>query len=189
MADAWHHNPIVEALADDVLGRIEDFDAVQRHVDLVRAQIAENDALYAEAATQFARSRRRLKAAVAAASLALPEPKSEKEALELALKLDDPEAAARRAAYLEAAARLLEIHQHELHLFDALGFLVVARAFSFFVNRAHLLPRVLLTVAAAYALAYVASWGAVVPGPASVLRISVLLLCFLFGVPVVGNLA
>ncbi|KAF8676213.1 hypothetical protein HU200_047084 [Digitaria exilis] len=165
--------------ADDLIGRIQDLDAVQRHVDLVRAQIAENDALYAEAAAQFAQR--------------WPPPPTRasryKEVMELALKLGDPEVAALAAAHLGVAARVLGIHHHEMLLFDALRFLLVARAFSFAVDRAHLLPGVLLTVAAAYALAYVVSWGAVVPGPASLSRISVLLLCFLFGVPVVGNLA
>nr|CAB3478030.1 unnamed protein product [Digitaria exilis] len=191
MADAGHHNPTVEALDDDLIGRIQDLDAVRRHVDLVRAQIAENDALYAEAATQFAQSRRRLEeaeaaAAATAASLALPEPKSDKEVTELALKLGG---CARRRALGGRCPRPGDSSPRDASVRCPAVSLLVARAISFAVNRVHLLPGVLLTVAAAYALAYVVSWGAVVPGPASLSRITILLLCFLFGVPVVGNLA
>ncbi|OEL36110.1 hypothetical protein BAE44_0002871 [Dichanthelium oligosanthes] len=177
MADARHPNPIVAGLIDDLTGRLRDVDAVQRHLDLVRA---ENAALYAEAAAQLVLARRLLLGAVidAAARRAFPESESKpEEEAELVLVTDDPEVAARTAAYLEAVAHVERVQHRELLLIDALGFLLVARAFSFALTRAHLLPGVLLTVAAAYALAYAASWGAVVPGPASLLRISVLLLC------------
>jgi len=185
-----HANPIVEALMDDLAGRLGDVDAVQRvqrNVDLVRAEIDEYAALHAEAAAQLAQARRRV-AEVAfnatAARRALQEPPPEG----LVLPLDDPEVAAHAAAYVEAAARVKLIKQNELLLVEALAFLAVSRALAFAFNRVHLLPGVLVTAAAAYALAYVASWGAVVPGPTSILRIAVLVLCFLLGIPVVGNL-
>ncbi|CAL4961905.1 unnamed protein product [Urochloa decumbens] len=186
MADARIHNPIIDALIDDLAGLLRDADAVQRRLDLVHAAIAENAALLPEAAAQIAQTRRRL---VAAAADAGASPRAPPEELGLLLALDDPEVAARAADYAEAAARAERIRQRGLLLFGALGFLLMARALCFASARARLLPGLLLTVAAAYALAYFASWGAVVPGPASLLRISVLLLCFLFGIPVVGNLA
>ncbi|CAL4947958.1 unnamed protein product [Urochloa decumbens] len=188
MADARMHNPIIEALIDDLAGLLRDADAVQRRLDLVSAAIAENAALLAEAAAQIAQARRRLVAAAAADAGASPRAPSSEE-LGLLLALDDPEVAARAADYAEAAGRAERIRQRRLLLFGALGFLLMTRALCFASARARLLPGLLLTVAAAYALAYFASCGAVVPGPASLLRISVLLLCFLFGIPVVGNLA
>ncbi|KAF8696116.1 hypothetical protein HU200_037006 [Digitaria exilis] len=177
MADAGHHNPTVEALDDDLIGRIQDLDAVRRHVDLVRAQIAENDALYAEAATQFAQSRRRLEeaeaaAAATAASLALPEPKSDKEVTELALKLGDPEVAALAAAHLEVAARVLGIHHHEMLLFDALRFLSSWPG-----------PSPSPSTASTCSPGCSSRSPRRTPWP-SLSRITILLLCFLFGVPV-----
>jgi hypothetical protein len=186
-----HANPIVEALMDDLAGRLGDVDAlqrVQRNVDLVRAEIDEYAALHAEAAAELAQARQRLAEVAfnaAAARRALQEPRPPEG---LVLPLDDPEVAAHAAAYVEAAARVKLIKQNELLLVEALAFLAVSRALAFAFSRVHLLPGVLVTAAAAYALAYVASWGAVVPGPTSILRIAVLVLCFILGIPVVGNL-
>lgn len=189
-----HANPIVEALMDDLAGRLGDADAVQRvqrSVDVVRAEIGVHDALHAEAAAQLALARQRLAEAAfnaaAARRAALQEQEPPAEGLALLLPLDDPEVSAHAAAYVEAAARVELIKRHELVLVEALAFLAVARAIAFALNRVHLLPGVLVTAAAAYALAYVASWGAVVPGPTSILRIAVLVLCFLLGIPVVGS--
>ncbi|CAO1945652.1 unnamed protein product [Urochloa humidicola] len=182
MADARLQNPIVDALIGDLAGLLRDVGAVQHHLDLVRAAIADNAARHAEAAAQ-------LVAAAFNAGAPRAPPGSMNELLALLRALDDPEVAARAADYAEAAARAERIMRHELLLFNALGFLLVTRALCFATARARLLPGVLLTVAAAYALAYAASWGAVTPGPASLVRISVLLLCFLFGIPGLGNLA
>ncbi|KAG0539056.1 hypothetical protein BDA96_03G289700 [Sorghum bicolor] len=183
-----HANPILEALRDDLAGRLGDVDAVQRNVDLIRAEIGENAGLHAEAAAQLAQDRRRLMEVAfnaAVARLALQEPP---EGLVLLL-LDDPEVAAHAAAYVEAAGRVEVIKQNELLLDEALVFLLVSRVLAFAFSRVHLLPGILVTAAAAYALAYVVSWGAVVPGPTSILRIAVLVvLCFLWGIPVVGTL-
>ncbi|OEL36109.1 hypothetical protein BAE44_0002870 [Dichanthelium oligosanthes] len=101
----------------------------------------------------------------------------------------DPEVGARAAEYLHIAVRVECSRQNGRILVQARSFLLLVRAAAFAITRAHLLPGVLLTVAVAYALAYAASGGTVVPGSASLLRISALVLCFLFGVPVVGNLA
>ncbi|CAO1947843.1 unnamed protein product [Urochloa humidicola] len=188
MADARLHNPIVDALIGDlaVAGLLRDVGAVQRHLDLVRAAIAENAARHAEAAAQLAQARRRLVAAAFDAEAPRAPPVSHEELVALLRAMEDPEVAARAADYAEAAARAERIQRHELRLFHALGFLLVTRALCFATARARLLPGVLLTVAAAYAVAYAASSGAVVPGPASLVRISVLLLCFLFGIPGFG---
>ncbi|KXG33193.1 hypothetical protein SORBI_3003G268000 [Sorghum bicolor] len=179
-----HANPIVEALMDDLAGRLGDVDTVQRNVDLIRAEIGENAGLHAEAAAQLAQARQRLVEVAfnaAVARLALQEPPE-------GLVLDDPEVAAHAAAYVEAAGRVEVIKQNELLLDEALVFLLVSRVLALAFSRVHLLPGILVTAAAAYALAYVVSWGAVVPGPTSILRIAVLVLCFLWGIPVVGNL-
>ncbi|CAL4974560.1 unnamed protein product [Urochloa decumbens] len=234
-------NPIIAAVMDDLDGA-GGVDAVQLHLDFVRAQIAENRAIYADAAPQLAQANRRLAEALFAAAATatrrappesepeeqqksqqqpptLPEPEDpgeeEVEGLAAALaaefaevaarasqilqeegeavvQLDaavDPEIGALAADCLEVAVRVERCHQNDRILAEARRFLLVVRAVAFAFARAHLLPGVLLTVAAAYALAYAASRGAVVPGPASLVRIAVLVLCFLFGVPVVGNLA
>jgi hypothetical protein len=65
------------------------------------------------------------------------------------LVLDDPEVAARVAAFSEVVARVDHILQNEQLLIDALGFLLLARALAFALTRAYLLPGVVLTVAVA----------------------------------------
>lgn len=173
MADA---NPIVAALIDELLGFLVrgDVEAVQRNIDIIRAEIEENDALYAVAAHRLVGAAFRTEARHAS-----PEPEG---------PLDDPEVAAHAATYADAAARVERIRWDDLLLVQVLACLVVCRAFAFAFNRIHLLPGVLLTAAAAYALAYVASCGAVVPGLTTLMWISVLVLCFLLGLPLVGNL-
>ncbi|CAL4947959.1 unnamed protein product [Urochloa decumbens] len=234
-------NPIIAAVMDELDGG-GGVDAVQRRLDFVRSQIAENRAIYADAAPQLAQANRRLAEALFAAAASadrrappesepeeqqksqqqpstLPEPEDpgeeELEGLAAALaaefaevaarasqilqeegeavvQLDaavDPEVGTLAADCLEVAVRVERCRQNDRILAEARRFLLVVRAVAFAFARAHLLPGVLLTVAAAYALAYAASGGAVVPGPASLVRIAALVLCFLFGVPVVGNLA
>ncbi|CAO2178643.1 unnamed protein product [Urochloa humidicola] len=90
---------------------------------------------------------------------------------------------------LEVAVCVERCRQNDRILAQARWFLLLVRAVAFAITRAHLLPGVFLAVATAYALAYAASGGAVVPGVASLLRIAALVLGFLFGVPMVGNLA
>ncbi|CAO2183168.1 unnamed protein product, partial [Urochloa humidicola] len=81
----------------------------------------------------------------------------------------DPEIGALAADCLEAAVRVARCRQKHRILAHARRFLLLVRAAAFAATRAHLLPGVLLTVAAAYALAYAVSGGAVVPGTASLL--------------------
>ncbi|CAL4954962.1 unnamed protein product [Urochloa decumbens] len=236
-------NPIIAAVMDELDGG-GGVDAVQRRLDFVRAQIAENRAIYADAAPQLAQANRRLAEALFAAAASadhcappesepeeqqksqqqpstLPEPEDpgeeeieglaaalaaefaevaarasqilqEEGEAEAVVQLDaavDPEVGTLAADCLEVAVRVERCRQNDRILAEARRFLLVVRAVAFAFARAHLLPGVLLTVAAAYALAYAASGGAVVPGPASLVRIAALVLCFLFGVPVVGNLA
>ncbi|KAK3165173.1 hypothetical protein QOZ80_1AG0029860 [Eleusine coracana subsp. coracana] len=102
-------------------------------------------------------------------------------ALAWLMELDDPEVVARAAAYMEVLSRVDQLWQRHRLLTQALAFLVLLRAIAFAATRARLLPRLLLAVAAAYVIVYVASWGRVVPGPASLARITVLVLCFLLG--------
>ncbi|KAL6899766.1 hypothetical protein ACP4OV_006424 [Aristida adscensionis] len=199
MANPMLENPIVAAAIHDLRGRPDDVALVQHLLDRVRAEIAENAAGLAEAVARRALARRHLMeallhaAAAAAAAAAAgggsapPEPAPEPgkdggEALALEPPVEsDPEVDARWAEYAGAVARVAQLRELERVLIQALGFLVLARAAAFAVNRAPLLLGVLATVAAACALAYTASGGAVVPGTASLLRISVLVLCFLFG--------
>ncbi|KAL6614673.1 hypothetical protein ACP70R_036943 [Stipagrostis hirtigluma subsp. patula] len=184
MANPMLENPIVVALLDELHGRLDDVDAVQQLLDDVRVEMDANAAEYAEAADQLAQARRRLAEALfdAAARRALSESESkEEEEEEVERVLADPEVHARMVAYAEAGARVERVVELDGILVQALAFLVVARATAFAATRAPLLPGVLLTAVAAYALAYAASGGAVAPGPASLLRIAVLVLCFLFG--------
>ncbi|CAO1945651.1 unnamed protein product [Urochloa humidicola] len=236
-------NPIIAAVIGELEGTIVDVDVVQRHLDFVRAQIAENSAIYADAVPQLAQANRRLAEALFAAaarhnappdpeeqkktqqppalpeSAGEPEEPGEEEMEELAAALAsefaevaasalqtlqeegeqavvvqlgaavDHEMGALAADCLEIAVRVERCRRNDRILAQARWFLLLVRAVAFAITRAHLLPGVLVTVAAAYALAYAASGGAVVPGPASLLRIAALVLCFLFGVPVVGDLA
>ncbi|TVT98906.1 hypothetical protein EJB05_50775, partial [Eragrostis curvula] len=178
MANAILQNPIVVEVMDNLNDLLVDVDHVQEVLDAVRAGIAENAALYAEATAELAQASRRLVEAVihahdAAARRAPPESAEGPE---------DPEVIARAAAYLELEDLVRRLSKVKRTLLEALAFILMVRAAAYFVAREHLIPGVLLTAAAAYAVAYVASGGAVVPGAASLLRISALVLCFLFGV-------
>ncbi|CAO2183167.1 unnamed protein product [Urochloa humidicola] len=174
-------NPIVVAAIDAFNGRLGDPDAVgavQGFIDLVRAEIAGNAADYAAAEAQLAVARRRYLEALLEAASALI---AERGVAAPAGDDGNPELDARRAAYaelLDGARHALELH---LVLRQALEFLLVLRAAAYARARAPLLPGVLAAAAAAYAIAYAATGGAVAPRPASLVRIAVLLMCFLFG--------
>ncbi|KAL6839857.1 hypothetical protein ACP4OV_029667 [Aristida adscensionis] len=162
-------NPIPEAAIRDLEALLFDVDAVQALLDVVRAETRDNAARLTEAAAHLVRARRSLLEASAARRRA---PGSEE---------DERQVAARVADYAAAAARVEQVRRAERILHHALGFLVALRAAAFAVRRAPLIPAVLLTAAAAYALAYAASGGCVAPGSTSLLWISALVLCFLFG--------
>ncbi|TVU03681.1 hypothetical protein EJB05_50776, partial [Eragrostis curvula] len=178
MADPEVENPILAAVVDDLTGRIFDVDFIQDLVAQVRAHVDETAAAYFEAEAQLAEVRRLLVEVAEDVVARLP---PLDEGAVLLVEMNGPEVAARAAEYLELAARVDQLSKHHEDLVDAVLFLVILRAVAFAVTRARLLPRVLLAIAAAYALAYVASWGRVVPGLASLLRIAVLVLCFLLG--------
>ncbi|RCV26914.1 hypothetical protein SETIT_5G283900v2 [Setaria italica] len=169
-------NPIVVAVIEVFSGRLADADAieaVQRFIDLVRADIHRNAALHNEAAAQLAVARQRYAAALLEAASEL--------GTEDVAVVGSPELAARAAAYAELKDRIERALRLQAVLVQALGFLILLRAAAYAWSRAPLIPGVLATAAAAYALAYAASGGAVTPGPASLVRIAVLLLVFLFG--------
>uniref|UniRef100_A0ACD5VIL5 Uncharacterized protein n=1 Tax=Avena sativa TaxID=4498 RepID=A0ACD5VIL5_AVESA len=71
------------------------------------------------------------------------------------------------------------LKQHRL-LAQLVGSLLVVRAAATAMSRAHLIPGVLLTAVAAAVVVYVCTWGGVVPGLRSFVRLSVLMLGFLF---------
>ncbi|CAL4947957.1 unnamed protein product [Urochloa decumbens] len=179
MANLLFENPIVVAAIGAFNGRLGDPDAVgavQGLIDLVRAEIRVNAAHFAETEAQLAVARRRYLEALLEAALALARAEDD-----VAAGDDNPELDARRAAYaelLDGACHALELH---LVLRQALEFLLLLRAAAYARARAPLLPGVLAAAAAAYAIAYAATGGAVVPRPASLVRIAVLLMCFLFG--------
>lgn len=179
MANPVLQNPIVVEVINEFGDFLADPNEVQEVIDVVRAELAETAAAYVEAQSQLALARRHLADAIhdAAARLALPGGE-----LPEVSDLDaDPEFAARAAAYLGLAEYVENIVRVRGVLLQALGFLVALRALAFATARARLVPGILLTAAAAYAVAYVASGGTVVPGTASLLRIFVIVLCFLFG--------
>ncbi|CAO1947842.1 unnamed protein product [Urochloa humidicola] len=180
MANLIFENPIVVAAVEDFNGRLGDPDAVesvQGLIDLVRAEIRGNAAQYAEAAAQLAVARRRYAEALLEAATALARAEDD----DAAAGGGNPELTERAASYAELAARAVCTLEFHLVLRQALEFLIVLRAAAYARARAPLLPGVLAAAAAAYAIAYAATGGAVVPRPASLVRIAVLLMCFLFG--------
>ncbi|PUZ55209.1 hypothetical protein GQ55_5G193900 [Panicum hallii var. hallii] len=173
MENPIFENPIVAAAIDAFNGRVGDADAVyavQGLLDFVRAEIGLNAARYAEVEAQLAVARRRYAEALLEATSEL--------APEQAVVAGGPELAAGADAYAELtdrAHRALLLHRD---LRQALVFFLLLRAGAYAWTRAPLVPGVL---AAAYAIAYAATGGTVAPGPASLLGIAVLVLCFLFG--------
>ena len=162
MENPIFENPIVTAAFDAFNGHLGDagaVDAVQGFLDLVRAEIGWNAAFYAEVEAQILVARRRYAEALLEAAFELG-PDSVAVA-------GGPELAARGAAYAELSDRApcaLLLHQDQG---QALVFLLMLGAGAHARTRAPLVPGVL---AAAYAIAYAASGGAVAPGPASLLR-------------------
>ncbi|CAO2166054.1 unnamed protein product [Urochloa humidicola] len=179
MANLIFENPIVVAAVEAFIGRLGEpdaVDAVQGLIDLVRAEIRGNAAQYAEAAAQLAVARRRYAEALLEAATALARAEDDDAVAE-----GNPELDELAAAYAELAGRAVCALELHLVLRQALEFLLVLRAAAYARARAPLLPGVLAAAAAAYAIAYAATGGAVVPRAASLVRIAVLLLCFLFG--------
>jgi hypothetical protein len=172
-------NPIVVAAIEAFRGRLADadaIDAVQGFLDLVRAEIHQNAALCAEAAAELNVARRRFVEALLEAASELDT------AEELAVAVTGSAVLAESAAaYAEVKDRVEHALELQAVLVQALGFVILLRAAAYAWSRAPLIPGVLVTAVAAYALAYAASGGAVVPGPASLVRIAALLLFFLFG--------
>ncbi|PUZ55210.1 hypothetical protein GQ55_5G194000 [Panicum hallii var. hallii] len=58
MANPIHRNPIIAEVIGDLNSRLVDVDAVQRHLDFIRTQFAENSAICADTAAQLAQASR-----------------------------------------------------------------------------------------------------------------------------------
>ncbi|KAK3165172.1 hypothetical protein QOZ80_1AG0029850 [Eleusine coracana subsp. coracana] len=179
MAIPLRQNPIVVEVIDNLGDFLADVNVVQVLMDVVRAEIVDNVAVYVEVELQLAQARRRLLETVVDAAARLAPPGDLPEVSDL---YADSEFTARAAAYSELADYVGDLARLRDVLVQALAFLVLIRAGAFAVARAPLVPGVLITAVAAYAVAYVASGGTVVPGSASLLRIFVIVLFFIFGV-------
>uniref|UniRef100_A0A0D9V4K4 Uncharacterized protein n=1 Tax=Leersia perrieri TaxID=77586 RepID=A0A0D9V4K4_9ORYZ len=148
---------------------VDNIDAIQALLDGARAEIDQNSSHIDEEIARFSRLR-----CLVGVLRATPMTAEEQQAARAAVAEAEANIRASLAALLE----------HRRQLCEVFAVLLVLRAAAFARSRAHLIPGVLLTAAAAAVVVYASSCGAVVPGFRSLVRVLVLVTFFLFG----GNL-